>query len=239
MSFKNDYEDVKRAQSYARLEFPGTYYLAFRDIPSLIDKHVSKGTALDFGCGTGRSSRYLKKLGFETIGVDISREMLTIANELDNSGQYFLVPDGDLSCLDANQFDMIFSSFTFDNIPSIENKIKLFSQFKKLLDEDGKIISIVSTPDMYLNEWHSFSTKDYPENRHAKSGDVVRIITTAVEDKRPVEDILMTDDAYRGVYKKADLMVIEMLKPLAYDHEPYEWVNETRIAPWAIYALGA
>lgn len=43
MDFNNVYEDSHRADSYSKLEFPGTYYLAYRDIPSLIKKHVQGG----------------------------------------------------------------------------------------------------------------------------------------------------------------------------------------------------
>jgi hypothetical protein len=32
--FFNVYEDKARAQAYADLEFPGTYYLAYRDLPA-------------------------------------------------------------------------------------------------------------------------------------------------------------------------------------------------------------
>jgi hypothetical protein len=31
--------------------------------------------------------------------------------------------------------------------------------------------------------------------------------------------------------------VVEIYQPLGRDHEPYEWVNEIRIAPWTIYVL--
>lgn len=238
MKFKNAYEDKKRAEAYAKLEFPGTYYLAFRDLPGLIRKHVSGDKALDFGCGTGRSTRFLKNLKFAATGIDISRQMIVKAREFDKTGEYLLVNDGGLSALDDRRFDLILSAFTFDNIPSMENKIKLFTGLKKLLNTKGKLINLVSTPDMYTHEWASFSTKDYPENKFAKSGDIVRIITTAVEDKRPVEDILMTDDAYRDIYKRAGLELIETLLPLARDNEPFAWVNETTTAPWAIYVLG-
>jgi len=37
----NSYEDARRAEAYARLEFPGTYYLAYRDIPAIIGEHVT------------------------------------------------------------------------------------------------------------------------------------------------------------------------------------------------------
>ncbi len=40
MRLKNCYEDAVRASAYARLEFPGTYHLAYRDLPDLIGKQV-------------------------------------------------------------------------------------------------------------------------------------------------------------------------------------------------------
>ena len=36
----NPYDDPARAASYAGLEFPGTYYLAYRDLPDLIARHA-------------------------------------------------------------------------------------------------------------------------------------------------------------------------------------------------------
>ena len=93
MEFRNVYQDIRRAQSYAKLEFPGTYYLAYRDLPQIIAAHVKGKKALDFGCGTGRSTRFLKRLGFDVVGVDISEDMLTKARELDPDGDYCLVDD--------------------------------------------------------------------------------------------------------------------------------------------------
>jgi hypothetical protein len=58
-----------------------------------------------------------------------------------------------------------------------------------------------------------------------------------VDDKRPVEDIVWHDDAYREVFLQAGLEVIKMYQPLAKEDEPFEWVNETRIGPWVIYVL--
>ena len=54
MSFDNVYGDSERAASYAKLEFPGTYYLAYRDLPEIVNRHVTGIKALDFGCGTGK-----------------------------------------------------------------------------------------------------------------------------------------------------------------------------------------
>jgi len=66
---------------------------------------------------------------------------------------------------------------------------------------------------------------------------VVRIIVTDHQDRRPVEDILCTDESYRAAYREAGLQTILFLKPLAQGDEQYAWVNETKIAPWVIYVL--
>jgi hypothetical protein len=95
----------------------------------------------------------------------------------------------------------------------------------------------VSAPEIYVNEWASFTTEEFPENRLAKSGDKVRIIMTDVEDRRPVADIVWSDAAYRETYEKAGLELIETYKPLAREDEPFDWVNETKISPWVIYVL--
>jgi len=237
MQFDNVYDDARRAEAYAKMEFPGTYYLAYRDLPGIIAGHVKGKTALDFGCGTGRSTRFLKCLGFTAVGVDIADDMLAQARAADPGGDYRLVEDGSLRQPESETYDLVLSVFTFDNIPTMERKVDLFSELGGMLRRGGAIVSVVSAPEIYINEWASFSTRDFPENRRARSGDKVRIIITDVDDKRPVEDIVWTDDAYRDVYQRAGLEVVEMLKPLGKPGEPYEWVNETSIAPWVVYVL--
>ena len=238
MAFTNCYDDTIRAAAYAGLEFANTYHLAFRDLPAIFSQYISGKRALDFGCGTGRSTRFLRQLGFDAIGVDISAKMIAKARELDGGGDYRLVENDDLSGLDAAAFDLVLSAFTFDNIPGWKTKVRLFGDLGGLLNTSGRIVNIVSTPEIYAHEWASFSTKDFPENLQAKTGDVVRIITTEFVDRRPAEDILWSPEAYDEVYSRAGLEIVANHRPLATGNEPYHWVNETEIAPWAIYILG-
>jgi SAM-dependent methyltransferase len=237
MEFANVYEDARRAEAYAKLEFPGTYYLAFRDLPEIIFKHVKGRKAIDFGCGTGRSTRFLQKLGFDAIGVDIAEDMIKRARQIDPQGDYRLIGEVDFSQFAGGAYDLILSAFTFDNIPTEKRKVELFEKLGELLKSEGRIVNLVSSPEIYVNEWASFSTKDFPENRSAKCGDKVKIIVTAIDDKRPVEDIIWPDKDYRETYKKAGLKLIQTHKPLAREDEPFTWVNETKIAPWVIYVL--
>jgi SAM-dependent methyltransferase len=236
--FDNVYDDAARAEAYAQLDFPGTYYLAFRDLPELFRKHVHGSRALDFGCGTGRSTRFLESQGFATIGVDISAAMLDQARQRAPRGDYRLVGARNIGEF-TDRFDLILAAFTFDNIPTREARLHALGALRGVLAPGGSMIIVVSSPAIYCHEWASFSTKDFPENRSAGDGDVVHIVMLDVPDRRPVEDVLCGDGQYRELFALAGLRVKEMIQPLATGSEPIAWVSETHTAPWSVYVLGA
>ena len=233
----NCYEDARRAAAYARIEFPGTYYLAYRDLPAILHMHVRGRRALDFGCGAGRSTRFLRGRGFDVTGVDIAADMLDRARARDPGGDYRLVGEGTLGPQAGTGYDLILSVFTFDNIPTRERKVETFVDLASRLAPGGRLVNLVSAPEIYRYEWASFSTRDFPENRAARSGDRVRIVITEGGDPRPVEDTLWSDESYRAVYAAAGLELVADQRPLGRPEEPYAWVNETVIAPWVIYVL--
>jgi SAM-dependent methyltransferase len=237
MNFENSWGNQTKAESYSKLEFPNTYYLAYRDLPDIISKHVTGNHAIDFGCGTGRSSRFLKQLGFDVIGIDISKDMLEIARNLDLSGDYQLVLNGKYDHLGLNQFDLVQSIFTFDNIPGWTNRTNILKGLRDLMKPTGKMICLDSTPELYVNEWASFTTKNFPENWTAKTGDIVHDIMLDVEDRRPVKDIFWSMEDYNKLFNLAGLKIELTYKPLGYNNEPFDWKSEKEIAPWMIFIL--
>jgi len=236
-TFSNVYADEERARAYATLQFPGTYYLAFRDLPGLIHRYHQGSRALDFGCGTGRSTRFLKNLGLHVVGTDISQAMLDHARGSDPSGEYHLIRDSIASEFAPGSFDIILAAFTFDNMPT-EVKADALSALRALLAPSGCLLLVVSSPEIYVNEWVSFSTQDFLENRHASDGDRVRIIMLDVSDRRPVEDVFCTDDHYRRLFENAALRVLDVHRPLATGEETTRWISETTTPAWTIYVLG-
>ncbi len=236
-SFRNVYADATRADAYASLEFAATYGLAFRDIPDLLARHVTGRRALDFGCGAGRSTRFLQRLGYETVGVDIAEEMLDRARLRDPDGRYHRIPDTGPGELEEGPFDLILSAFAFDNIPTFAKKMDILSALRRHLAPTGRLVNLVSSPDIYRNEWVSFSTKDFPENRAARSGDTVHIVMLDVEDSRPVEDAYWTEEDYQKVHRAAGLVPLEVHRPLGLPSDGVVWKTETTISPWAIHVL--
>jgi hypothetical protein len=156
--FSNVYDDDERARAYAKLEFPGTYYLGIW-------------------------------------------------------------------------------AFAFDNIPGVEHRAEILRGLRRLLHDNGRIILLDWTLDIYVNEWASFTTRDFPENRHARSGDEVRAVMKDVDDRRPVVDLFWFHDDYLALFAASDLELIAHHAPLGRDDEPYAWVTERSISPWAIYVL--
>ena len=237
LSFSNVYDDAQRAEAYATLQFPGTYYLAYRDLPAIIAENVRGRAGLDFGCGAGRSTAFLKKLGFDAIGIDISASMIELAKKADPDGSYQVVDEGDFSGFEPDTFDLILSAFAFDNIPNTDKRVGVLRGLRELLKREGRIILLDSTPEIYTHEWASFTTKEFPQNRMAKSGDTVRIVMKDVADRRPVVDVVWFHEDYLRLFALSGLDLIASHKPLGRKDEPYRWQSELSIAPWVIYVL--
>lgn len=234
-NYINSWDNDIRSASYARLEFPNTYHLAYRDLPQIIQQHVVGKRALDFGCGTGRSTRFLKKLGFETIGADISEAMIKLAEEKDPEGMYLLVEDGVYDTI-PGEFDLITSIFTFDNIPA-KNRPKILSALYKKLNKTGRLIMLDSNPELYTHEWASFSTAQFPGNKTADTGDPVYTIMLDVDDQSPVEDYFFSMRNYFDLFSQSGFSLEIYYAPLGKVDEPFEWKSELTIAPWIIYVL--
>lgn len=235
--FHNIYNDAEYAESYARLEWGGTYRLVQRDLPGILREHVAGRRALDFGCGTGRSARLLRACGFDVVGIDIATSMVERARALDPEGDYRLIEGGDLTPLPVGAFDLVLAAFPFDNTP-LADKPRLLAALRERLDTTGRFVNVVSSPEIYTHEWASFSTRDFPENHRARDGDVVPIVTTEFPHGQPCRDILCTDETYRRLYADAGLEVIAEYRPLANGDEGVPWVSETQRAPWVIWVLG-
>ena len=232
----NPYVEADVADFYSGLDYGGTYHLAVRDLPDIIAHQVAGRSALDFACGTGRSTRMLKSLGFDVLGVDMSQPMLDHARRRDPGSSYALIDDGDLSSLAGRSFDLVHSAFPFGNATSLDRVQSILVQFNRVLAANGRVIVVEPTVALYRYEWLSFSTVAYPENIGAKSGDPVRIAFRERLDQ-PVVDVLWTDEDYRRSFAAAGLRALETHLPLAREDDPRAWVSEREIAPWVIYVL--
>jgi ubiquinone/menaquinone biosynthesis C-methylase UbiE len=161
MSAANQYNDTSRAGAYARLGIVNSYYLAYRDLPALFAKYGLSGSALDYGCGTGRSTRFLRDQGFKVVGVDIADEMIAKAREQDPDGQYRVIAPGDLRGFADEEFNLVLSEMPFDNMPTIAEKVGTLLEMSRVLKLGGIKILVAASHDLYFREWVSWSTANF------------------------------------------------------------------------------
>ncbi|MEG0331974.1 MAG: class I SAM-dependent methyltransferase [Clostridium sp.] len=109
----------------------------------------TRGTkALELGCGTGNMTLKLKELGFDVTGIDISYDMLQVAEEklrLKNYSVKFV--NMDMTDIDlSKKFDFIFSFCDgYNYILEEEDMLRGFEGVFNSLEEDGYFVFDVST----------------------------------------------------------------------------------------------
>ena len=100
---------------------------------------VSRGKALDFGCGVGRLTQALAEY-FESVdGVDIASSMINSAQQLNRFPDrvtYHLNMRGDLSLFPSNQYDFVCSMIVLIHIPRELQKSYL-NDFLRILKPGG------------------------------------------------------------------------------------------------------
>lgn len=98
---------------YKDKDYPGEA----RYVGSLIEKYLPEAKSiLDLGCGTGRHDLLLNQMGFEVTGVDMSQEMLAVANShlaaLDPEPSSLDFRHGDIRTIRLDRsFDVVVSLF--------------------------------------------------------------------------------------------------------------------------------
>jgi ubiquinone/menaquinone biosynthesis C-methylase UbiE len=100
------------------------------------------GRALDFGCGLGRLTQALANNFLSVYGVDISDEMVRLANQLNKHGErvrYVVNVQDNLRVFDDNYFDFIISDIVLQHVPE-EFQLKYISEFVRVLSPKGILI---------------------------------------------------------------------------------------------------
>ena len=116
----------------------------------LSDYGVKSGTICDLGCGTGQMTRRLSKAGFSMIGVDLSSDMLTIANETTEPGE-ILYTLQDMRTFELPEEVEVIVSFcdSLNYITSLEDLGLVFSKVNHYLKKKGLFVFDMNTPYKY------------------------------------------------------------------------------------------
>ena len=96
-----------------------------------------KHKILDLACGKGRHSIYLNKLGFDTVGVDLSEESIHFAKQFENERLKFVKHDM-RNVFRAETFDYVLNMFTsFGYFATEAENLTAISATAKSLKKEG------------------------------------------------------------------------------------------------------
>lgn len=227
------YSIQQNAKKYSLSAVKNTYYLAYRDVPELLEKYAPGQRAIDYGCGTGRSTRFLKDLGFETIGVDISKEMIDQAIATDDKNHYFVIENAQIPVVD-HSCHIIFSCLVLCTIATKQEIVAILKEVFRCLKDDGIFIVVTASDIFYSRDWLSYNT-DYPENKHPQNGDAVKFYLKDLDLN--LTNYYWIHNDYCEFFDLANLKIIEKILPLGYESDGIQWVSETKFPPYAIYVL--
>ena len=129
----NEDKTDEQAHAYVQTHQAAHRYLAYRDIPLLLQQFAHGKRALDYGAGTGASSVFLSDLGFDVIGVDVSSGMLEKAQTNFPDIQFCSVEN----LTAANDFDVVFSSFVLFELDKKDNIVQYLNKSSSFLKENG------------------------------------------------------------------------------------------------------
>lgn len=100
---------------------------------------VKKGSALDFGCGVGRLTQALAPHFKTMYGIDISSQMIEIANRYNTFGtncRYIVNIRNDLSLIPNNSLDFIYSKITLQHM-RFSRAQRYMREFVRILTPGG------------------------------------------------------------------------------------------------------
>lgn len=230
----NDYKSL--AKTYAKAQIKETGYLAFRDLPRIILDNCNgfpPSHVLDFGCGAGRSTRFLRSLGCKNlVGIDKSSDMLKCAKESDDTDiEYLEVIDNSIPFGDQ-YFNYAVSTFVMLEIATINELTKILSEILRILKPGGFYTFLTNSEYLYSRNWLSNST-NYSKDKKFYNGEKVQIYSKNIG--KVLYDYYWDHNTYLSILRNTGFIIKDTEFPLGNSEDPYIWLDESIHPPFAIY----
>lgn len=199
------------AELYDALGIEGTTYeIGFEAVRRALGD-IQGRAFLDFGCGTGRSTAFLKSLGAARVyGVDRDQHMIgkALARQLD--GVVFTRID-EVIPLPGESVDGAVSLNVFVEIRTLAEMRGICREVARTLRPGSPFIVESTSP---LAFGHTFRSYRYPVSAELRSGQITPCIVTTPAGELVIEDTYWTEDDYTRALQAAGLTITAVDYPM-------------------------
>ena len=230
-------------------DYANYYNLLYKDkdykaeanyIHSLIQQFAAQSKSLiDLGCGTGKHAFEFEKLGYEVTGVDLSSQMVAIANtnkEKNNSTISF--GEGDIrNYRDSKKYDAVVSLFHVMSYQTTNDDLeKAFLTAKNLMADYGVFIFDCWYGPGVLTDLPTSRTKNFEDEILSVS----RTSTASIDYNTKVVEVIFDVEIKNKITNT--ISILEEVHPMRYLFKPeielllkvnklkikacYEWMTE-------------
>lgn len=163
---------------------------------------------IDLACGKGRHSIFLNKMGFEVLGVDLSKQSIFHNKEFENPTLKFGVHDMRnpiIPLVSAEKVDAVFNLFTsFGYFEDPEDDKKVFRSISESLNDDGFFVL-----DFLNAKWVENTL--VPTEKFTKGG-IDFHIKKKIEDEHVIKDIVFSQNGKEfHFFEKVKLHTLEKI----------------------------
>ncbi len=175
------------------------------------------GKVLDLACGKGRHARYLNKIGYDVIGVDLSENSIKFAKHFEN---HTLTFDEHNMCLPyKSKFDAVFNLFTsFGYFDNDEDNLKTIKSIKANLNEFGfGVIDFMNSEfvidNLVAEEVKTVDDITFNLKRYTRASYVFKEISFKVDGKaynyqERVRGFTLKD--FQALFEQADVYLLDV-----------------------------
>lgn len=224
-----DYSDIANRYHEYGANATTDWLLGYGIVVNFLSPLTGKAI-LDYGCGTGKFSRFMDKQGAIVFGVDTSHEMINIANgQGGNQIHYEKILSGQIPSAKDSSTDAVTMNFVLCTINDRQESLRILKEAYRILKVGGKL-SILNV------NWDEANGKEFIPFRLAKYESLTPGQPISVFLKNPpteLRDYFWPEADYLHLIQEAGFKNLNVRKPLGSDPS-IPWINETETPPFTL-----
>lgn len=211
----------------------GTGYLAFRDLPTLLNQYVQGPIALDYGCGRGRSSRFLQQHGYQVDAIDCCPHMIAQAKAQDNTIAYRLVKPFEAS-LASEHYDVILAQLVLVEISSEQALLNMLAEQYNALKPKAILLHTTGSDVLLTGDWLTIKNQ-YTHNKHLANGQPGTVYLA--NRNLTLTSWYWSESFLEAMFVRMGFQLLHKHKPLGQTADQYHWRDEFQHSPYVNYVL--